>query len=192
MPINLTGTRPVATKTEPLPVQLTVEPPVEDDALDQARLRVTDPSRTAPPFSLTAAVTNGTAIITAANLSKLRVRDAIASAEITGTVLSIDLTTTPHSATIDTNASATNAAAVLTVTPPQYDLAIYEVVSKHTLNGNILKVQIDIHRFDGSDSKDANGDGKDDAVASANTLVNAYAFNVDLDQFLTRVRIPQT
>lgn len=194
MPVNLTGSRSLQETAQALPVALIAEPAIENDTDNTLRFRVARENLTPAPFALTVTAVNASNQITAADLTRLRLGDAIASTQITGTITAIDLTVTPHAATVSANASASGSAA-LTVTPPLIDLALYELVVTHTMpsSSSVVNVSIQLHGFDGSKANNADGSGKDNVVADSNTLVagQAMSFAINLDQVLTAARLPR-
>lgn len=177
--------------TEALPVVLIAESPIEDDPGDLIRLRVSRDNITPTPFTVSITTVNGNATITGADLSKLRPGDAIANANITGLVQSVDVTVTPHTATISANATE-GATANATVTPPTFDLALYEMRLLHTISGSSLTVKVELHRFTGSTAGDANADGKDDSTTSDETRVEELTMVLNLDSILAQARLPRT
>lgn len=195
MTVNLTGSRPRQQTAQSLPVALIAEPPIENDTDNTMRFRIARDNFTPAPFTLTVAAVSGSNQIAATDLSKLRKGDAIASTEITGTITAIDLSVTPHAATVSANASASGAAE-LAITPATIDLGLYELVVTHQLSANssVVGVTVEVHTFDGSKANNADGSGKDNVVADSTNLLpgQRLGFSLNLDQVFTAARLPRS
>jgi len=193
MPVNITGGRPVPVTTAPLAISLAAEAPIENDATNEMRFRVSLQDVTPPAFTIASVTTvNGSPTISAANLRSLRKGDAVTNANITGTVVSVNTTPTPNTAVISANASA-GGSATLNVTPATVDFALYDLKVGHRINAtdSNMGVMIEIHKFTGANSNDNNADGKDDVAASSDTLVQSFSFTHNLDSYLSNVRVPR-
>lgn len=188
MPVSLSLERELATQTEPLNVSVISDSPVENTTY--VLWRALADNITPDPFNLTADTTSGDPTITAADLSGLRVGDAIAGTNITGTVLAVDTSVNPNTATLNANATATGSDS-LTVTPPSYDLALLSLKLNLLPSGDNKKIDasLEIRTFDGTDSADTNGDTKDNAVGN---LVQTIPLSIPIDSILTAARVARS
>lgn len=195
MPVGLTATRPIAAQTEPLTISLIAETPVENDSDDTLRFRVSRQNLTPPTFTQSIAIVAADATITAPsgqNFSKLRPGDAIAGTGVSGNIVSVDTTVTPNTAELSAAATGPTATVDATVTPPQVDVAMLDIKISAVVSGSSLQFKIQLHKFDGSGSNDANLDGKDDVLGDSTTLLVENTASFDMDDFLTKARIPRT
>lgn len=192
MAFSLTGSRLLATQTETITPSLAAETPVEDSGADSVRNRVTYQDVLPDSFSVSITTTDTTPTITGADLSRLRAGDEIACANITGTITAVNTAVSPNTATIDANATASGTLSA-TVTPPQFDVALYDLVTTHTMNADssVIRVALRVYRYDGSTANDANADGKDDTTPSAPFLLQEFNFDLDVDTILANARLPR-
>jgi hypothetical protein len=188
MPVSLSLERELATQTEALNVSVISDAPVENTTY--VLWRALADNITPAPFNLTADTTSGDPTIAAADLSSLRVGDAIAGTNITGTVLSIDTSVNPNTATLDANASDTGSES-LTVTPPAYDLALLSLKLNlaPSIDSKQIAATLEIRTFDGTDSADTDADGKDNAVGNP---VQTISMSIPIDSILSAARVARS
>lgn len=194
MPVSLTGERPLSTVSEALAVALIADPPVEDDAADTITLRVYNQGVTPAAVQVAVSTTSDIAQITGLDLSQLRVGDTVAGTNISGTVSAVDTSSSPHTATISANATATGADTI-TVTPASttaFDLALYTVVAKHAMptGSSTLCLDLEIWTYDGSGAIDSDADGKDNAANGH--LSQTATLKLDMDSILSKARVPRS
>ncbi|MBD1995317.1 hypothetical protein H6G00_01560 [Leptolyngbya sp. FACHB-541] len=196
MPLNLQTSRARQQVVEPLAVQLIANPPLENDTADTIVHQVATSPVAPPAFTVAVNTTNDSNIISGADLSRLRPGDAIAHANITGSITAVDLTVTPHQATVSTNATATGAIAALNVTPPSFNLSLYQIVATHQAfegdSAGTLYVTLDVYATDGINAADSNGDGKDNTDLTTKTQVGTVQFQLVMDTVLANARVPRT
>jgi hypothetical protein len=192
MTISLQGARPRSQVTEALPVNIIAEPPIEDSAAKTIQFRVALENLTVADFPLGISTTINTAQITGADFSQLRKGDAIDSTNVSGSVVSINTASTPHTATLDDTATATGAVTA-TVTPQILDAALFDLVVKSQLpaSGSDLRVAVELHQYSGATASNGNGNGKDSVLPGA-APTQSLAFTVNLDQFLSAARLPRS
>ena len=195
MPVNIAGSRPLQTITEALASVLTAESPVENDTENSIRFRVSRDNVTPDPFTVSITTTNGSATVTGANLSTLRPGDAIAGDNISGTVVSVDTSASPDTAVISANATASGSETV-DVTPPTFDLALYDLETTHTMNDGSpnITVTVKVYAYNGTTAEDGNSNGKDDSTTASTsaTKVQEFTFTIDLDTVLSNARVART
>ena len=185
MTINVDLARPKAVPAVEVPLVVgVVNPNITGSTWTQyLTLNDVDP----PSFTRVCSTTNDSATVAVAAGHGIRVGDVVTGTGIAAntSVTAVDATTI----TLNNAATATGEDVTLTFNPPEVDARIVGILGEVTVSGTNARVRIRLYRASGLTVA---GETDTTAVGDMGAAVGEVSVNVNLDTFLSNLRIPRT
>ena len=195
MPVTLELTRPKATTTNPQNTDLTVGTVVEVDSASEESQFIPVRIGSIDPSSFTVAgctTTSGSATVTttANGFVNVRVGDPV-----TGTGIAASSTvatkTDNNTITLNNNATASGTNVTLTFDPTAFTPTVYAIRVRYSKSGSVFGLSFDLMTYDGT-----LGSVTATAANATKTISllpsDGLPMQINIDQFLTNARIPQS
>lgn len=194
--LNLQGYRVKAVPQAPLNINLVSSDITFDDVVDSAveyiRLEAVAPIPATIPILTEVSTTLGNAIITG-NFSSYNIKpgDGVSGTNIAfgAKVASVINATT---ISLDQNCTGSGSSNDVIITPPTFDANLFSIVRDFTVSGSVLSMRIRVGRADGKVNNDTNSDGVDNSSHLDYSVYVDKVVQIDLDTFLTNLRVDRT
>lgn len=191
--LTLQGYRTKAVPQAPLNIELVSSGTTYNDSTDTAieyiRLEDLAPIPATISVNTDVSTTLGNSLITGSFSSyDIREGDGISG---TGIALGSKVASVINSTTIslDQNCTASGTSTNIVITPPTYDANVFAITKDFSISGSTLSMRIKVLRSNGLLNNDFNGDGVDDSTYLDYTTYIDQVIQVDLDQFLSSIRV---
>jgi len=198
MSLSLTGmTRPKSTTTNALNPQIAIGSEADNSTNESIFIpfnlqQVNQAAITPPSFTVSGCTTTSgsTTVTTTGNgFANVAIGDAISGTGIP-TSTTVSGITSDNAITIS-NAATSAGSVTLTVTPPTVTPTVYGILVQHSPAGSVFGISVSLLLYDGTLENTA---ATASNAASTVSLLpsNGQPIQVNLDQFLTNLRVPQS
>ena len=194
--LNLQGFRTKAIPQIPLNVEIVSSGTTYDDTTDTTveyiQLENLAPVPATIPVATDVSTTLGNAIITG-NFAEYDIRpgDQVSGSGIAiGSRVAAVINTTTLS--LDQNCTATATVTDVVITPPTYSPNVFAITKDFSISGSTLNMRIKVKRSDGKINNDTTGDGIDNSTHLDYPVYIDQLIQVDLDRYLTNLRVQRS